>query len=78
MRLAIREFTADKKRAPKSLEELVDEKYLGSIPVDPMTGKRDGRIADPIFDPDVLVAAFDDGHFASERIALEGSDDRQW
>jgi general secretion pathway protein G len=46
MRLAIRNFTADKKRAPKSLQELVDEKYLRSIPIDPMTGKRDWRISD--------------------------------
>ena len=78
MRLAIRNFTADKKRAPKSLQELVDEKYLRSIPIDPMTGKRDWRISDPMFDPDVLVTAFVDVYSASEGNALEGSNYREW
>ena len=38
MRKMIDQFTADRERAPRSLEELVEHRYLPEIPVDPMTG----------------------------------------
>ncbi|MCD6454929.1 MAG: prepilin-type N-terminal cleavage/methylation domain-containing protein [Candidatus Aminicenantes bacterium] len=38
MRKLIQQFKLDKGRYPYSLQELVDEKYLRAIPVDPMTG----------------------------------------
>jgi general secretion pathway protein G len=37
LRNAIDSFTADKQKAPQSLEDLVTEGYLKSIPEDPMT-----------------------------------------
>lgn len=37
IRLTLDQFYADKGRYPDSLEELVDEKYLRSVPVDPVT-----------------------------------------
>lgn len=37
MRKLINQFYVDKGRYPVSLQELVDEEYLRSIPVDPMT-----------------------------------------
>jgi len=37
MRKMIREFHIDKKRYPKSLQELVEKEYLRKIPVDPIT-----------------------------------------
>lgn len=37
MRRAIDQFSGDKGRLPRSLSELVDEKYLREMPVDPMT-----------------------------------------
>jgi type II secretory pathway pseudopilin PulG len=37
MRRAIDQFSADKGRLPRSLSELVDEKYLREMPIDPMT-----------------------------------------
>lgn len=41
MRKAIDDFYADKRRFPTSLQELVDEKYLRSIPKDPITESAD-------------------------------------
>ena len=37
MRKMIDQYTADKEKAPQSLEELVQAGYLPEIPVDPMT-----------------------------------------
>lgn len=38
MRTLIDEYTYDKQKAPQSLEDLVREGYLRSVPVDPITG----------------------------------------
>jgi general secretion pathway protein G len=40
-RRAIDQFYADKGRYPKALQELVDQRYLRSVPVDPMTERDD-------------------------------------
>jgi general secretion pathway protein G len=44
MRKSIDQFTADKERAPATLEELVDAKYLHEIPEDPITGDTDWEV----------------------------------
>ena len=41
MREAISNFHTDLNRYPESLDELVEKKYLRSIPVDPVTDRRD-------------------------------------
>lgn len=41
MREAIDRFAADRQRFPHSLEELVTNRYLRSLPEDPITGRRD-------------------------------------
>jgi general secretion pathway protein G len=41
MRKMIDQFTADKERAPQSLQELVEARYLSEVPIDPMTGSAD-------------------------------------
>jgi general secretion pathway protein G len=38
MRKAIDQYTADKEKAPQSLEEVVNAGYISEIPEDPMTG----------------------------------------
>lgn len=40
MRRVIDQYTADKNRAPASLEDLVEAKYLREIPVDPINLER--------------------------------------
>src|ERR1700679_3123629 len=37
MRSAIDSYTADKQKAPQSLDDLVQDGYLREVPVDPMT-----------------------------------------
>jgi general secretion pathway protein G len=44
MRKVIDQFGADKERAPRSLEELVDSRYLHEIPEDPITGEADWEV----------------------------------
>src|SRR5579863_560084 len=41
MRAAIDSYTMDKQKAPQSLDDLVQDGYLKSIPEDPMTHARD-------------------------------------
>ncbi|MBS1833817.1 MAG: type II secretion system protein [Acidobacteria bacterium] len=41
LRTVIDEYTYDKQKAPQSLNDLVTEQYLRTIPIDPMTGNAD-------------------------------------
>src|SRR5438067_6977907 len=41
LRTTIDQYTADKKKAPQSLQDLVDGGYYREIPVDPITNSRD-------------------------------------
>jgi general secretion pathway protein G len=41
LRNAIDSYTADKQKAPQALDDLVQDGYLRSIPVDPMTRSKD-------------------------------------
>ncbi|TJZ78783.1 type II secretion system protein [Chitiniphilus eburneus] len=42
MRDSIDKFYADTGRYPATLDEMVERKYLREVPVDPVSGKRDG------------------------------------
>jgi general secretion pathway protein G len=46
MRVAIDNYTADKAKAPQSLDDLVSTGYLQKIPVDPMTHSSDTWVTD--------------------------------
>ena len=41
LRTQIDEFTYDKHKAPQTLQEMVSEGYLRSVPMDPITGSAD-------------------------------------
>lgn len=41
MRRAIDQYTADKGRMPQSLDELVTDKYLREVPIDPLTDRNE-------------------------------------
>jgi general secretion pathway protein G len=41
LRTVIDEYTYDKQKAPQSLSDLVNEGYLRTVPMDPMTGNAD-------------------------------------
>jgi general secretion pathway protein G len=46
MRAAIDSYTMDKKKAPQSLDDLIQTGYLRSIPEDPMTHSRESWVTD--------------------------------
>lgn len=46
LRTAIDSFTADKQKAPQSLEDLVTDGYLKTIPDDPMTHSKETWVVD--------------------------------
>lgn len=46
LRNAIDSFTADKQKAPQSLDDLVQEGYLKQIPEDPMTHSKESWVTD--------------------------------
>lgn len=53
MRDAIDKFHADRGRYPASLDELTVERYLRSVPVDPITKSRDTWVEVASDDPDL-------------------------
>lgn len=72
MRKAIDDFYADKQRYPASLQELVDEKYVRSMPKDPIT-KSDTTWIEITDQPD----ATDSFDFSSTWSPGSGDDDFQ-
>ena len=54
MRRSIDQYGADKGKLPQSLEDLVTDKYLQEIPVDPITEKRewDSKMGEDTTSPD--------------------------
>src|SRR3989440_4662135 len=51
LRTTIDQYTADKKKAPQTLQDLVDGGYYREIPVDPITNSRDTW--EPVMDSSV-------------------------
>ena len=46
LRSAIDSYTMDKQKAPQSLDDLIQEGYLKTIPVDPITRSKDTWVTD--------------------------------
>jgi general secretion pathway protein G len=79
LRRTIDEFTYDKKRAPQSLDELVQEHYLAKIPSDPMTNKPDW---DPTMEVDPISEGVEIGiadiHSINSQIGSDGTAYSSW
>ena len=81
LRECIDQYTADKKKAPQSLQDLVDQGYLRAIPYDPITGSdqtwkvvmEDALTAIDQTDPGIW-----DVHSGSDAISLDGTAYAQW
>jgi general secretion pathway protein G len=62
VRDAIDKYRADKDKYPTTLEELVEQHYLRALPVDPISGSKDGWIiVPPPDDPAGGVADIESG-----------------
>jgi general secretion pathway protein G len=80
LRKSIDNYTLDKQAAPQSLDDMVQAKYLHSVPIDPMTRQADWV---PVFDnvvlsPDQNSSGMTDVHSNSGAIALDGTAYNTW
>ena len=81
MRDAIDQYYADKSKYPASLDELVSEKYLRALPVDPFTQSSDTWQTE-MSEPEPSNPSAEPGVFnvksGSDRTALDGTKYADW
>jgi general secretion pathway protein G len=81
LRKVIDQYTADKKKAPQSLQDLVDAGYFRQIPVDPMTNSNQTweTVADSnLSAPDQTDTGIADVHSGAPGISSEGTPYNTW
>ncbi|MDE3062744.1 MAG: type II secretion system protein [Acidobacteriota bacterium] len=81
MRAAIDSYTMDKQKAPQSLDDLVQEGYLRSIPSDPMTKSVDTWVtdtSDSLHSLDQTEPGIDDVHSGSQETGSDGQPYSSW
>jgi general secretion pathway protein G len=81
MRSAIESYTMDKQKAPQSLDDLVTDGYLKSIPLDPMTNSKDSWVvnnSDSLSSVDQTEPGIDDVHSGSDALASDQQPYSTW
>jgi general secretion pathway protein G len=81
MRDAIDQYYADKNKYPSSLEDLVSEKYLRAVPVDPFTTTADSwqtTAAEPDPSQPTLESGISNVKSGSDQTALDGTRYADW
>jgi general secretion pathway protein G len=81
MRDAIDQYYADKNKYPNSLEDLVSEKYLRAVPVDPFTATADTwqtTASEPDPSQPTLESGISNVKSGSEQTALDGTRYADW
>jgi general secretion pathway protein G len=81
LRSTIDQYTADKKKAPQSLQDLVDAGYYREIPVDPITESRESWevvMDTSVSSPDQTESGISDVHSGSTAISSEGTPYNTW
>ena len=81
MRMAIDSYTMDKQKAPQSLDDLVQDGYLKSIPEDPMTHANDTWVtdtSDAMYSLDQTEPGISDVHSGSQEQASDGQPYSSW
>lgn len=81
MRAAIDSYTMDKQKAPQSLDDLVQEGYLRSIPEDPMTRSKDTWVtdtSDALYSLDQTEPGIADIHSGSDDTGSDGQPYSAW
>ena len=81
LRKTIDQYTADKKKAPQSLQDLVDAGYFKQIPNDPITNSN--STWEPVTDtavasPDQTESGITDVHSGSSANSSEGTPYNTW
>jgi general secretion pathway protein G len=81
LRGAIDAYTADKKKAPQGLSDLVDAGYFRKIPVDPIVGSNttwDVKIEASLASSDQTESGVTDVHSSSPALSTEGTLYNTW
>src|SRR5262245_26586782 len=81
LRRVIDQYTADKKKAPQSLQDLVDAGYFRQLPVDPVTNSNSTweAVTDTaVTSPDQTESGIIDIHSGSTAISSEGTPYNTW
>ena len=81
MRSAIDSYTMDKQKAPQSLDDLVQEGYLKTIPEDPMTHSTSTWVtdtSDSMHSLDETDPGVDDVHSGSDEPGSDGQPYNTW
>jgi general secretion pathway protein G len=81
MRMAIDSYTMDKQKAPQTLEELMQDGYLKSIPEDPMTHSKESWVtgtSDAMYSLDQTESGIDNVHSGSEETGSDGQSYSAW
>lgn len=81
MRNAIDAYTADKQKAPQSLDDLVQNGYLKAIPEDPMTHSKDTWVpdtSDALSSVDQTDPGITDVHSGSQETGSDGQPYSSW
>ena len=80
MRSAIDQYYADKNEYPESLTQLVDEKYLRAIPVDPFTNSSDSwQVVQAEYEPgNAGGPGIFDVKSGSDRLGIDGTGYSGW
>ncbi len=81
MRAAIDSYTMDKQKAPQTMDDLMQEGYLRSIPVDPMTKSADTWVtdtSDALHSLDQTEPGIDDVHSGSQETGSDGQPYSSW
>jgi general secretion pathway protein G len=81
MRSAIDSYTADKAKAPQSLDDLVQAGYLKAIPKDPITSRTDTWItgqSESLTTIDETEPGIDDVHSGAQETSSEGTSYSTW
>ena len=81
LRTTIDQYTADKKKAPQALQDLVDAGYYREIPIDPITDSRQTWevVTDTsISSPDQTESGITDVKSGSTAISSEGTPYNTW
>ena len=81
LRAAIDSYTMDKQKAPQSLEDLIQDGYLKTVPVDPITRSKETWVtetSDAMHSLDQTYPGIDDVHSGSSEVGSDGQPYSSW
>jgi general secretion pathway protein G len=81
MRAAIDSYTMDKQKAPQSLDDLIQDGYLKSVPEDPMTHSASTWVtdtSDAMYSLDQTEPGIDNVHSGSQENGSDGQPYSSW